>query len=58
MIEGLGREARWHMVGNDCDWIVYFTEADGSDAGQYRSNDFDDVLLAVAAWINEGKLPD
>jgi len=51
------RTASWHQM-DDNDWVVYFTDANGDDAGMYRSSDFQDVQDVVAAWVNNGKLPD
>jgi hypothetical protein len=56
MADTLGREARWYQM--DDDWVVYFTHANGDDAGMYRSSDFQDVQDVVAAWVNDGNLPD
>lgn len=51
-----GRNAEWYQVDND--WIVTFEGPDGVYLETYRTTDFDDVQAVVAAWVNDGKLPE
>jgi hypothetical protein len=51
-----GRNAEWYQV--DDDWIVTFEGPDGVYLETYRTTDFDDMQTVVAAWIQDGKLPE
>ena len=51
-----GRTAEWYQM--DDNWVVWFDASDGVYPDPYLTSDFQDAMDVVAAWVNDGKLPE